>query len=367
MTNPILVIDDDPVQRGELVRALENAEFEVVASGGEQALQLIESQNIRLVISDWKLGELDGIDLCCGLKTADLGSYIYVILMTAKDSIDQRVQAMVAGADDFLSKPFDAGELVARVKVGHRLLQLETQESLILSLAKLAERRDPETGHHIERVQCYSRCLAEQMQGNPKHAQTVTPEYVQLIYQTSPLHDLGKIGVPESVLLKPGKLTETEFELVKEHPLIGAETLRDAIERSPEAPFLRMAHDIALSHHEKFDGSGYPQGLIGDAIPLAARIVALADVYDALTTHRVYKDAYSHEKSESIIIEGRGNHFDPDVVDAFLQITATFQAIRQHFDDDGHDATPILIGKQVAVPVLDSSDYLSPVERASIT
>ncbi|MCA9139618.1 MAG: response regulator [Planctomycetales bacterium] len=368
MKNSVLVVDGEPALRSEMVSILENAGFEALgAENGLRGLELIERENVRLVICDWHVDDASGIDLCCKLKTAGLGSYVYVILLTPKDSIDQRVQGMVAGADDIVSKPFQPSDLVARVKVGYRLLQLETRESLILSLAKLAERREPETGHHIERVQCYSRCLAEQLQGHPKYSGIVTSEYVQLIYQTSPLHDIGKIGIPESVLLKPGKLTQREFDLVKEHPLIGAETLRGAIERGPETPFLEMAHDIALSHHEKFDGSGYPQGLAGEAIPLAARIVALADVYDALTTHRVYKDAYSHEKSESIIVEDRGRHFDPDVVDAFLQVKETFQAICRHFDNDGNDL-PRGGANQTTEPVLsESNDYLGPYETASLT
>lgn len=359
MIGPILVVDDDPILRRMLSSTLEQAGFEVVsAQNGCDALSKLSEGNIRLVISDWLMPEMDGIDLCCRIRTGDFGNYIYVILLTSMDSVDQRVQGLVAGADDFVSKPFHPSELVARVKVGQRILQLETREALIFSLAKLAESRDPETGHHIERVQCYSRCLAEQLMRNPKYAETITPQYVQLIYQTSPLHDIGKVGVPDAILLKPGKLTEEEFEIIKQHSTIGADTLRGAIERSPEASFLRMAYEIALSHHEKFDGSGYPQGLAGESIPLSARLVALADVYDALTTHRVYKDAYSHEKAEAIIVEGRGTHFDPDVVDAFLEITQTFQAIRNHFDDHCNDRVTVAesMPSHVVMPALEYAD-----------
>lgn len=338
MTGPILVVDDDPIVLQKLQSTLQHAGFDVVCAGnGREALQCLADGNIRLLISDWQMPEMDGIELCRRIRSGDFGGYVYVLLLTSMDSIDQRVQGLVAGADDFVSKPFHPSELIARVNVGKRVLQLETREALIFSLAKLAESRDPETGHHIERVQCYSRCLAEQLSRNPIYTETITPHYIQLIYQTSPLHDIGKVGIPDQVLLKPGKLTEEEFQEIKEHPLIGAETLRGAIQRSPETAFLRMAYDITLSHHEKYDGSGYPQGLSGEDIPLSARIVALADVYDALTTNRVYKDAYSHEKSEAIIVDGRGAHFDPDVVDAFLEIRETFHVIRKQFDDDRHE------------------------------
>ncbi|QDV44886.1 Cyclic di-GMP phosphodiesterase response regulator RpfG [Stieleria neptunia] len=334
MNDRILIVDDDPIIRQMISSTLRQGGFEVVtAEDGRGALERLKEGNTRLVISDWQMPEMNGIDLCCQIRNGDFGGYVYLILLTTMDSVAQRVEGLVSGADDFVSKPFHPSELIARVNVGKRVLQLETREALIFSLAKLAESRDPETGHHIERVQCYSRCLAEQLVHNPKFAETITPQYIQLIYQTSPLHDIGKVGVPDAVLLKPGKLTDEEFLAIKAHPRIGAETLQGAIQRSPEASFLKMAYDIALSHHEKYDGSGYPEGLVGDAIPLSARIVALADVYDALTTNRVYKDAYSHERSESIIVQGRGSHFDPDVVDAFLEIETTFMAIRRQFDD----------------------------------
>lgn len=334
MTGPVLIVDDDPIVRQMLLSTLQNAGYSAIsAEDGREALQVLEEGKIRLVICDWQMPGIDGIELCRRIRTGDFGGYVYFILLTSMDSVDQRVEGLVAGADDFVGKPFHPSELIARVNVGKRVLQLETREALIFSLAKLAESRDSETGHHIERVQCYSRCLAEQLATLPEYAETISPQYIQLIFQTSPLHDIGKVGIPDAILLKPGKLTDDEFSSIKEHPVIGAETLRGAIQRSPEASFLRMAHDIALSHHEKFDGSGYPEGLSGKQIPLSARIVALADVYDALTTNRVYKDAYSHETSEAIIIDGRGTHFDPDVVDAFLEIKETFQAIRRQFDD----------------------------------
>jgi putative two-component system response regulator len=213
-------------------------------------------------------------------------------------------------------------------------MSLETRDMAIFMMAKLAESRDPETGQHLERVQRYSRALAEELARTPKYANVIDGDYLRLIFQTSPLHDIGKVGTPDHILLKPGRLTREEFEIMKQHTSLGAQTLDLALEKYPQASFLIMARDIAIAHHEKYDGSGYPNGLSGEDIPLAARIVALADVFDALTSVRVYKDAFSIEKTKEVIIEGRGQHFDPDVVDAFLKIEHRFLEIKKTFAED---------------------------------
>ncbi len=198
-------------------------------------------------------------------------------------------------------------------------------------MAKLAEIRDPETGAHLERVQGYSRVIARHLAGQAKFAARIDAEYVQLLYLTSPLHDIGKVGIPDAVLLKPGRLDPGEFEVMKTHTLIGAATLDAALQKFPAARFLAMARDIAASHHERFDGTGYPHRLAGDQIPLCGRIVALADVYDALTSKRVYKAAFPHEAAKALIVREAGRHFDPDVVDAFLHTEAQFLAVRRQF------------------------------------
>ena len=216
---------------------------------------------------------------------------------------------------------------------GERLLGLETRDLLIFALAKLAESRDTDTGAHLERVRTYSRVIAEHLAKQPKYRTQVNSDFVRLIYLTSPLHDIGKVAIPDSVLLKPGSLTHEEFEVMKTHATRGAETLDAALREYPAAHFLRMARDIAASHHEWYDGAGYPQGLAGEQIPLCGRIVALADVYDALTSKRVYKDAFSHEKARTIVIQARGTHFDPDVVEAFLANEQKFMAIQQALSD----------------------------------
>ncbi len=328
MTGPILIVDDDAITRRMLNGALQRHGYQTVeAADGLEALTAMDEHDIRMVVSDWSMPNVDGLELTRRLRRGGFGGYIYIIMLTSRDTADATVEGLRAGADDFISKPFDPAELIARIHVGQRVLQLETREALIFSLAKLAESRDMATGEHIERVQEFSRCLAVTLSRKPKFAETITPQFIHLIHQTSPLHDIGKVGIPDQILLKPGRLTAEEFEIIKSHPLIGAETLQGAIDRSPEASFLQMAHDITLSHHEKYDGTGYPHGLAGEAIPLSARIVALADVYDALTSDRVYKKAFEHDRAAEIILGDRGTHFDPDVVDAFIDSQSRFQEI----------------------------------------
>jgi diguanylate cyclase (GGDEF)-like protein len=211
---------------------------------------------------------------------------------------------------------------------------METREVALFALAKLAESRDPDTGAHIERVQSYSRALARNLSPRVQTAQGVDDDYVRLLYQTSPLHDLGKVGIPDAVLLKRGKLTPAEFAIMKTHTELGERTLSAALERFPQAGFLQMARDIAAGHHEHFDGTGYPRGLAGEQIPLCARIVAVADVYDAMTSRRIYKSEMSHQAAREEILAGRGTHFDPEVVDAFLRAEDKFIAIHIQLSDD---------------------------------
>jgi len=204
---------------------------------------------------------------------------------------------------------------------------------MIFALSKLAESRDPETGEHLERLQEYCRALCESLVDAGECTELLTSDYIGNLVAASPLHDIGKVGIPDAILLKPGKLTDEEFEIMKQHSQIGADTLSAASQHYGNNPMLEMGIEIAQFHHEKWNGSGYPTGVSGENIPLSARILALGDVYDALTSKRVYKDAFSHEVSTSIIVEGRGTHFDPKVVDAFLRVEEKFKAIRAAFND----------------------------------
>jgi len=218
--------------------------------------------------------------------------------------------------------------------IQEQLLSLQTRDVAIFSLAKLAESRDQDTGTHLERVQHYCRALVQEMASLKKYCGIIDAAFSRLIFQTSPLHDIGKVGIPDAVLLKPGHLDAHEFEIMKTHTTIGAATLMAASVKFPVVSFLNMAQDIAASHHERYDGTGYPNRLKGEEIPLAGRITALADVYDALTSKRVYKQAHEHESARQMIEESRGTHFDPDVVDAFVEREEQFLTIRNKFSEN---------------------------------
>jgi putative two-component system response regulator len=315
----ILVVDDDPL----VLALLENAILRLghqptLAHNGREALSMMRNGSFRIVISDWEMPEMDGLELCRRIREHYCSNYVYIILLTVRSGSHAIVDGLNAGADEFISKPFDPEELGVRIRTGERILALDSRDVTIFTLAQLAESRDQETGAHVDRVREYSKVLAEHLAKQPKFMDEVDGDFIQLIYMTSPLHDIGKVGIPDEVLLKAGPLTASEFNIMKQHSVTGSMTLDSAIYEYPEAKFLCMARDIARSHHERYDGSGYPDGLAGDAIPLAGRIVALADVYDALTTKHVYRLAYSHEKAHKIICDGMGTQFDPDVVEAYL-------------------------------------------------
>jgi putative two-component system response regulator len=330
----VLIVEDDDVSAEMLEHSLLQFGYQVrVACNGRTALEILRSDPCRVVISDWEMPEMSGIELCRRIRARHAGSYVYIILLTARRGTQNVVAGLSAGADDFITKPFDPQELRVRIRAGERILGLEGRELTIFTLAKLAESRDEDTGSHLDRIREYCRVIAEHLSRQDEFRDQVDGEYVQLICLTSPLHDIGKVGIPDSILLKKGPLSREEFEVMKRHTLIGSKTLDAAVEAHPEAHFLDMARDIARHHHERFDGSGYPDGLAGGAIPLSCRIVALADVYDALTTKRVYKPAFSHEKSRQLILDGSGAQFDPAIVRAFVENEDRFQAIRRQFAD----------------------------------
>lgn len=329
----ILIVDDDPIALELLRDTLADAGHEVTtASNGLEAVALLGREGGRdLVISDWEMPGLDGLGLCKAVRGGGYASYVYFILLTAHNSSSERVRGLSAGADDFIAKPFDPQELLARCAAAERILSLETRDVAIFAMAKLAESRDPETGAHLERVMSYARVLAQQLPAMGHFGDQIDAEYIRLLYSTTPLHDIGKVGIPDVVLLQPGRLSDREFEIMKTHTTIGAQTLEAALARFPKTRFLHIARDIALTHHERWDGSGYPLRLKGDDIPLCGRIVALADVYDALTSRRVYKDAFGHDIARGIILDSAGKHFDPRVVDAFLAVEHTFSSIRDAY------------------------------------
>jgi putative two-component system response regulator len=287
-------------------------------------------------------------------ETAD----IPVIFLTALNSSDDEERGLLKGAMDYITKPIRPPILLARVRAQLELKQardlvrnrnhwLEAevsrrmaenqhiQDVTIHALARLAETRDNETGNHILRTQEYVRTLAQRLQRNPRFAHRIDDRMVILLAKSAPLHDIGKVGIPDRVLLKPGKLDAEEWAIMKTHAQLGADALVH-VERDVAHPvaFLQCAEQIARSHHERWDGSGYPDGLVGEAIPLPARLMALADVYDALISQRVYKPPFPHEQAYAMIVAERGRHFDPDVVDAFIECHDDLHAVALRFADD---------------------------------
>ncbi len=356
---PTLLIVDDTPDNLELMFGLLKDDYRVrVANSGERALRLAQAeQPPDLILLDIMMPGMDGYEVCRRLKADPLTVHIPVIFLTAKVEVEDEALGFSLGAVDYITKPISPPIVQARLRthlalkaaadflrdkseflaaeVNRRTHEVEAmQDVAVLAMASLGETRDNETGNHLRRTQRYVQRLAQQLQTHPRFAALLTPENIRLLFKSAPLHDIGKIGIPDSILLKPGKLEPAEFEIMKTHTTLGYEAIGRAERGLGHAiPFLRFAKEIALSHQEKWDGSGYPQGLRGDAIPAAARLMALADVYDALISRRVYKPAFSHAQSTTIILEGRGTHFDPDIVDAFLQIQTEFQAIARQYAD----------------------------------
>src|SRR5437763_273610 len=292
----VLIVDDSPIALSLLEKALRKAGHQVdAASNGYEALDWIHKGVHRLVISDWDMPRLDGPTLCQKVRETS-AHYVYFILLTSHRSSEHIVAGLSAGADDFIAKPFNPEELLLRVHAGERILSLESRDMVVFAMAQLAESRDRETGKHLERVRRYAQLLTRRLMKMPAFVDRIDDRFAQLIYETSPLHDIGKVGIPDAILLKPGKLTAEEFAIMQTHTTLGAATLDAALEKFPDAQFLRFARDIVACHHERFDGGGYPRRLAGEAIPLCARILSVADVYDACSSNRAYRAAMTHEQ-----------------------------------------------------------------------
>jgi putative two-component system response regulator len=348
----VLIVDDDPQNLSTLTKTLQRAGMVArPVLTGERAIEAALFEPPDLVLLDVMLPDLSGFEVCRRLKSDERLSDIPVIFLSGLRRPEDKVEGLRAGGVDFVSKPFSADEIVARVQthLHVRELQLQLQErnevlerrvaeqvkaatasqmATIFALAKLAEARDDDTGRHIERVQSLARTLAEGLRRADSYTPQIDDLYIDTLDQTASLHDIGKVGITDAVLLKPGPLTDEEFGIMKTHCAVGSETLAKVLERFPDNRFLRMGVDVARSHHERWDGSGYPERLRGDAIPLSARIVAVADVYDALTSNRCYRSALQHEEVVRTIREGSGRQFDPAVVAAFEANEGVFRRIR---------------------------------------
>jgi putative two-component system response regulator len=333
--NKILIAEDDLAQRMLLRMTLEGEGYEVIeAENGLEALarrdEHSEYLNLRLLITDLSMPELDGFELIKTIREREV-HYTYIIVLTSNDDDGSLMKALALGADDFLTKPVKPEELKLRLQGGLRLLRLESQEELIFSMAKMAEYRSDETGYHLERVQRYTQLFARDLIANAPEF-NLTIQLADEIARVSPLHDIGKIAIVDNILHKPEQLTAEEFKIMKTHTRIGGDLLQDIFKKT-RSSYMKLAHEIALCHHEKYNGKGYPNGLKGDEIPVAARIMALADIYDAMSSKRCYKEAFSHEKIKKIILEEKGEHLDPRVVDAFLRQEDLVATIREKFQD----------------------------------
>ncbi|HWR12644.1 MAG TPA: HD domain-containing phosphohydrolase [Rectinemataceae bacterium] len=353
----IMVVDDTPENLVLISRMLLPEGYRVMTlPDGRMAIDAIKTNPPDLVLLDVMMPGLDGFAVCSILKADPLTASIPVIFISALSEPLDKVKAFESGAVDYITKPFNLMEVKARVgvhlelrsaqkaledyssllekKVKEQVEELSAgQLTLITAMTKLVEARDDATGRHIERTQTLCRLLAERLGGKPGYRETIDPGFIEDIYNASPLHDIGKVAIKDSILLKPGKLLPEEYEIMKTHTTIGKEYLCRALAKSPKNKYLRMGMEIAGSHHEKWDGSGYPEGLVGEAIPLCARIMALVDVYDALRSTRLYKEAYPHAQTLAMIVQGRGGHFDPAVVDAFLEISEAFDRARSEMDE----------------------------------
>jgi response regulator RpfG family c-di-GMP phosphodiesterase len=347
MNKRILIVDDNETNVAALQELLED-EYEVRAAySGEEGLEAFREFGPDLILLDIMMPGIDGYETCKRIKSSPEGRLTQVILVSAKSSSEERLAGYAVDADDYVVKPFDQQEMLAKVRVQFRMRRtllelasaqarlsvhntkleelieqrteetLETRDAAVFALAKLAESRDPETGEHLERLRGYSQILAEELAAEGPYQDQIDEAFLADLYRSSPLHDIGKVGIPDVILLKPGRLSLEEFEIMQRHTIIGAEALESTAAQSASGGFLEMAARIARYHHERFNGKGYPEGLGGEEIPLEARIVALADVYDALTSVRVYKSAFEPLVARSMIEEEEGHHFDPVVVDAF--------------------------------------------------
>jgi len=349
----ILIVDDSPENLCVLGELLQSAGYRVkVACAGRTALHLASQiPPPALILLDVMMPEMDGHQVLRQLRSTEATRDVPVIFLTAMDADDDVERAFNAGIADYIIKPIKPAVVLSRVRnqllvqharrwqqdqnqaleaeIARRLRENELIQAVsIRALAHLAETRDNETGNHIQRTQGYVRQLATRLAHHPRFATVIDACYIELLARSAPLHDIGKVGVPDAILLKPGKLTPDEWEIMKTHTVLGSDAIALA-ERDIEsaAEFLSLAKEIVRWHHERWDGSGYPDGLTGEAIPLSARIMALADVFDALISRRVYKEAIPFAMARRIIAEERGRQFDPDITDAFVACCAEFEAI----------------------------------------
>ena len=341
----IFIVDDVPENIQIAMSHLKELHCDFAyATCGEQAIERIAATQPQLILMDVMMPGMSGFRTVEMLNQNIATRSIPVIFLTARAESEDVVHGFNLGGVDYITKPFKGVELRSRVRIHlelhayrtslEKLVEERSREAELLkdviieAMGEMAEYRDPETGSHIHRTREYVQLLAETLVSHGHFVDQLTPEYIVLLRKSAPLHDIGKVAIRDSILLKPGKLTMEEFEEMKKHTTFGEEVIAN-LEQMAGHPtsFLSCAKEIAGSHHEKIDGSGYPRGLAGDAIPLAGRIMAIADVYDALISKRVYKNALSHDEALEIMIKGKGTHFDPVLIEAFLELESVFMQI----------------------------------------
>ncbi len=363
----VLIVDDTPENLTILGETLRPHYRVRAAISGERALHAVTIGTLPdVILLDVMMPDMDGYQVLQALKADAATRDIPVIFVTAMDSVEGETHGLALGAVDYITKPFNPDIVLARVRTHIELAKARerlhdenawlerevarrTNENALIrdlslsALACLAEVRDIETGHHILRTQSFVELLAHHLAGHPDYRAALADERLEIIVRSAPLHDIGKVGIPDSILLKPGRLTSAEFEIMKKHPVIGADAITRAMAQAANSrsgdgalpggafAFMETAREIALSHHEKWDGSGYPAGLQGRQIPVSARLMALADVFDALSSRRVYKEPLAPEDVTRIIVAERGRHFDPVIVDAFLELRPAFAEVAQRF------------------------------------
>ena len=350
----VLVVDDVPENIQVIAEVLKSHFTVTAAINGYKALELAgKDPRPDIVLLDVMMPGISGFDVCARLKADEATRDIPVIFVTALSDAGNEAEGLALGAVDYITKPINPSLVRARVSnhlelkshrdrlqelVDERTQEVKlTQEATVAAMGALAEYRDPETGGHIQRTRNYVRALARKLSSNRAYALFLDEHTIEMLFLSAPLHDIGKVGIRDEVLLKPGKLTETEFEEMKAHPILGLHAIMAAEKGLGHNSFLRHAREIAESHHEKWDGSGYPNGLKSDEIPISGRLMAIADVYDALISKRVYKLPMSHSEAVRIIAEGKGTHFDPEMVDGFLEIQEEFRAIALQFADHNEE------------------------------
>ncbi len=357
----ILIVDDSPANLSLLGGLLHEHYHVKAANHGAKALKMVHQANPSLILLDIMMPDINGYEVCRILKSSALTQHIPVIFLTSKTEAENEEMGMSLGAVDYITRPINPAILLSRVRahfvdashartmrINNEYLEYEVakrarelaalQEATILALASLAEVRDVDTGNHLRRTQHYIRALATHLSGHPNFSEALSPRMIDMLFKCAPLHDIGKVGIPDRILLKPGRFEPHEYAIMKTHPTLGCDALEHAQKAASESiEFLEIAKQIVYSHHEKWDGSGYPQGLAGHAIPMPARLMALADVYDALISRRVYKPGMRHVQAVKIIVDGYATHFDPDVVEAFVHLGDEFQEIAERFADSDEE------------------------------